>query len=313
MTIQLADQAAEPLPDLDEYAGMSATDIAHAVIHWPEGSEDQIRAITALQRLVPHRHYNMPPLDELIHEELAPFVERAERALAVAATSRIIDDVSAAKVTDLIKQLHDIETDVDAARDKRKRPYLEAGRLIDRQYGGLKRRVDIARQGEDGRGGLRAMITRYDDQRQAKIEAERQRQREEQRRREAQAEAARRRAEEAQAAGENSVAAQLEALKAQEEADLAARRAEAIRAEPIRAQLGQVARRREVTFAIDDLRKVLGWILKQTGGAAAAEQFARTWLGKHLRAVGVEAVDRGDAQIPGVTLTVQQGQANVRR
>ena len=40
MTNQLVAEAAA-LPDLDEYAGMSAVDIAHAVIHWPEGSRNR--------------------------------------------------------------------------------------------------------------------------------------------------------------------------------------------------------------------------------------------------------------------------------
>src|SRR5580765_6893073 len=99
MTNQLVAEAAE-LPDLDEYFGMSTTDICLAAAHWPEGSEDQLRAIAAIRARAPGIGHNRPPLNEAIDEELAPrrarinhLVERAERSVLIRG-----DETSAAKM-----------------------------------------------------------------------------------------------------------------------------------------------------------------------------------------------------------------------
>lgn len=302
---------ADGLPDLDEFEGMSVVDIAHAITLWPEGSEDQLRAIEAIRRRAPGRGHNRAPLDEALEEDLAPQRARAEQLLEIARTAVIIDDVSAAKVVDLVRMLFDLENDLDKDRLKRTKPYRDAQSLINTKVAAIIGPLTLARGGDDGKG-LRGMLTRHDDKRKAEAEAERRRLREEQRQREEAAADARRIAEEKAAEGKGSVAAELDALKAQDEAERAAQRADAIRPEPIRSTLGQVTRRREITFKITDVRKALGWIIRQAGGASAAEQFARTWLGGYLRALGVETV-AGGVEIPGAEITVEQGAANVRR
>lgn len=303
---------AEGLPDQDEFEGLSITDIAHAITLWPEGSEDQLRAIAAIRRRAPGIGHNRPPLAESLDEELAPLRGRQEQLLAVARAAVIVDDDSAKKVIDLVAQLRAFETEIDDARKKRAAPYVSAHRLINDSFGALLNAVALARQGADGRGGLRATLTAYEDKREAEAEAERRRAREEQRRREEDAAAARRKAEEAAAAGQGSVAAHMEALKAEDEAERAARRAEAIRPEPIRSHLGQASRRREIRFEVEDIRKALGWLLKHEGLVNNLRQAVNTMLGTHLRSIGIAAVEAG-VSIPGVRAWVDKGAVNVRR
>lgn len=306
----LAEAAA--LPDMDEFAGMSIRDIALSISLWPEGSEDQLRAIEAIRSRAPGIGHNRPPLSEALDEELAPFAARADELLGTAREAVIADDESAAKVSDLITMLRTLERDIETAREKRGRPYIDAQRLINARFGGIAQPLVLAWKGEDGRGGLRAILTAWEDKRDREAEAERQRLRAQAEQREREAAAARAAAEEAKAKGSSGVAAELTALHAEEEADRLGRRAEVLRPEPIRSHLGQVNRRRDIKFDIADLRALLGWMIKQPGLRNKVEQTVRTIMGAHLRGLGVEAVERG-VIIPGATVSVEKGQANVRR
>lgn len=304
---QLVAEAGQ-IDDLDEFDGMAIRDIALAVVHWPEGSEDQIRAIAAIRARAPGIGHNRPPLSEALDDELTPHRAKASELVDVAKTAVIVDDESAGKVTNLIAMLGTLERDLDAARLKRTRPYLEAQRLINDRYGELTRLLSTVRQGENGRGGLRGALTAYADRREQEAEAERQRLRAEAEAREKAAAAAR---EAAEKVG-GKVSAELTALREQDEAERLTRRAEAIRPEPIRTHLGAVNRRREIRFSVDNLRLLLGWIIKQPGLKNSIEQAARTTIGQHLKAIGVDGVERGVA-IPGLTVSVEKGAANVRR
>lgn len=303
---------AETLADVDEYDGMSIVDIAAAIINWPDGSEDQQRAIAAIRRRAPGMGHNQPPLGEALTAELDPLLTRQAALLDVAKTSAIIDRESAAKVTDLVGLIRTLEEELNAARLKRSKPFRDAQDLINRRFGQLSGPLALARGGESGRGGLIGMLTAFDDREKAAAEAERQRLLEEQRKRQAEADAARRAAETAAAAGKPTVDQELLALRAAEQAETLARRADAIRPEPVRSHMGQVGRRREISATIDNVRQVIGWIIKQKGGDHAAKQFAQTWLGAYLRGLGVEVVAKG-VEIPGCTITVEAGSANVRR
>jgi hypothetical protein len=53
-------------------------------------------------------------------------------------------------------------------------------------------------------------------------------------------------------------------------------------------------------------------MLKATGGRPALADTAMTFVRRHLNALGVDNVEKG-VEIPGVTVSVVQGQANVRR
>jgi hypothetical protein len=310
VTNQLVAEAAA-LPDLDEYAGMSAVDIAHAVIHWPEGSEDQIRAISALRALVPDRHHNQPPLAEAIEEELAGRRSRADQLLAVAARSVIVDEASAAKVVDLTRQLKELHDEVDKARLARTTPYRDAVKLINSNYDLLKLKLSTAIGGTSGRDGLSRMLTQWDDKQRAAVEAERRRLAAEALKREEEATAARAAAEAKASAGKIDPAAELEALKAADEAERLARRADAIRHEPTRSQLGQTTRRKQIRFEIQDFAARLRDIMRSPR-RAQVEQLVHKLTEHELRDLGVAAVESG-VQIVGVRAWVEEGGVSVRR
>lgn len=304
---------APALRDIDEFEGLPIRQICLFVTLCPEGSEDEVRAVDAIRRRAPGIGHNKPPLEAMIAEEIEPLRAKQADFLKVTESAAIVDEESAKKFTDLIAQMRDFERDADTAREKRIRPYLDAQRLINREYNPVIQAVATAR------AAVTAALTTYDDRRKAAAaEAERKAQ-EEERRREEEAAAARRRADEAAAAGKSSVADNLAALKAEEEAERAAKRADAVRPPPIRSALGQVTRRREIQIALnegtgksDGLRLLLGWMLKVTGGRSTLQEAAMTFVRRHLNALGVDAVEKG-VEIPGVTVSVVQGQANVRR
>ncbi len=243
--------------------------------------------------------HNLPPLGEQLAEELAAPKARADALLEVAATAVIVDDESAAKVIDLGQLIAALEKDLDAARTERKRPFLEAGRAIDTAYGGIIGGLMACRQ------GLRGMLTAYNHKRAAEAEAARQVALAEQRQREEEAAAAQERARQT-----TNVTDALASLKAQEEAAAAARRAEAIRPEPIRAQLGSLGARREIAFDITDMRKLLQWIVRQPM-KTNLEAEVRKLMGAYLRQLGVDAVARG-VDIPGMSVWIDT-QAAIRR
>jgi hypothetical protein len=310
VTNQLVAEA-QALPDLDEYAGMSAVDIAHAVINWPEGSEDQIRAISALRALVPDRHHNRPPLAEAIDDELSGRRTRADQLLAVAARSVIVDEASAGKVIDLTRQLKELHDEVDKARLARTEPYREAVKLINHSYDALKLKLSLAIGGTSGRDGLSRMLTAWDDKQRAAVESERRRLAEEARKREEEAAAARAAAEAKASAGKIDPAAELEALKAQDEAERLARRAEAIRHEPTRSQLGQTTRRKQIRFEIQDFAARLRDILRSPR-KTQVEQLVHKLTEHELRDLGVAAIENG-VQMIGVRAWVEDGGVSVRR
>jgi hypothetical protein len=313
MTNQLV---VETLDDLDEYDGMSVVEIAHSITLWPEGSEDQRRAIAAIARRAPGLGHNRPPLAEAIDEELAGFRQQQAELITVAKSAVIIDEPSAQKVLDLAVKFQDLEKRLEEWHDKRKQPFLDGGRLIDGAFNAVVNPLRFAREGEGRRnpGGLRLMLTQWQDKKDAEAEAARQAALAEQRRREQEAEAAQRRLAEAAAAGANQIDAQQQLERAQKEAERAQQRAEAVRPEPIRSHGGTVGRSREVAMQIVDVHKALGWLLRQAGGKDAATQFVLTWLGRFVRAAGgVDAVARGAIKVDGVELSVKAGAASIRR
>lgn len=249
------------------------------------------------------RDHNQPPLAERIAEAVEPLLEKRAELLALAESSLIVDDVSAAKVLDLIKILAAFEKAVDGKRDEMMRPYLEMVREVNAAFNGLATPVTQARLGADGRGGLVLMQKRYDAKREADAQAERDRLAAEQRQREAEAEAARRAAEERKLAGTGSVADELAVMQAQEAADRLARQASAIRPEPIRSHLGSMGRTRKPAFEITDLRKLLGAMLK-SDLKGQLEQAVRTIIGARLRQLGVDAIARGDVEFAGLSVRV---------
>ena len=72
--------------------------------------------------------------------------------------------------------------------------------------------------------------------------------------------------------------------------------------ETISPSIAAVGSRREISHCIDDLPAVIGWLLIEHGGPLA--QAARTILGTVIRSHGVDAVERGEIVIPGVSISV---------
>jgi hypothetical protein len=308
---QLVAEAAQ-IEDLDEFSGMSIRDIAVAITHWPEGSEDQARAIAAIRARAPGIGHNRPPLAEALEEEIAPLLARQADLLAVAREAKILDQQSAEKVTDLIALIARFEKDVEDTRKRRAQPYSDAQRLIKDRFDTVTAPLTVARQGTTGRGGLRGMLTEWEDKREREAAAQREQLRQEAMQREAAAAEARRIADEKAAAGTRTVTDELEVMKAEDEAERLTRRAEAIRPEPTRAQLGQVSRAREIEFKVVKLRDLLGWMLKQDGLAGQLLQAVNTIMGKYTKGLGVDAVERG-VSIPGAEVRTVLGAARIRR
>lgn len=248
------------------------------------------------------------PLAELLAEEMAIDKARAAELVAAAEKAQIANDGDATKVVTLIGLIRAHEKTLDQAREARKRPFLDDCRAVDAAYGAAIRPLVLARAGADGKGGLGAMLTTWQRKREEEARRERERVEAEQRRQAEEAERARQAAEHAKAQGNGSVAAELDAIRAQEEADRLARQAETIRPEPIRTAVGAVGMRREIAFDITDIRKALGWLVKNR--ANEITQAARTIVGKHLQSLGVEAVERG-IEIPGVAARIER-RAQVR-
>jgi hypothetical protein len=259
--------------------------------------------------------HNLPPLGEQLVEEIAPLHARAQKLVEIGATALIVDDESAAKIIDIAGLMETLEKELEAARETRGRPFLEATRAVNSAYIPLIEQLTTLRLGPMGtdkkrRGGLRGMLETFRQKREAEAEAARQTALAEQRRREEEAEAARRAAELAAVGDGSRLGYELAALKAQEAADYAARRAGAIRPEPVRAHLGSLGTKREIAFDVTDIRKLLGWMIKQPM-KGNVEQAVRTIMGAYLRQLGVDAVARG-VEIPGLAARVET-QAAIRR
>jgi len=244
----------------------------------------------------------LPPLDEILREEIAPFVARDDELIAAAALSRIASLDDAERTTTLVALIRDQERSIARAHEERKAPYLQGGRLIDRTFKPEGERLLAVRT------TLERMLTTWQVARQNEARRERERLEAEQRAREEEAQRAREAAEAAKAAGTGgAIAAELDAIRAQEEADRLARQAETVRPEQIRTAAGAVAMRREIAFAIIDERKAVAWLLKTQRHALL--QSARTIIGTVLRGMGVDGAQHAD--IPGVEVTIES-KATVR-
>lgn len=306
----------EVLPDLDEFSGMSIVDIAQNIIHWPEGSEEQFRAIAAIKARAPGIGDNRPPLADRLSIDLEGLTGEADALVDMAGTARIIDEESAGKVNDLVRKISDKEAEIEAARKLRNKPYADAVALVNSTYNAIKERLNITRIGADEKGGLRNMLTVWDNKKRADAEAARRQAQEEQAQREREAEEARQAAEQARQAGDQRTAlsADLNAAALADKAERAEVRAATIRPEPTRSHLGTTSRPRRIVVTITDEAKAITWALKQQGLRENVVDDFKNRVVAYLRssAIGVKAVERG-VNIPGVTATTELGQVTSRR
>jgi hypothetical protein len=241
---------------------------------------------------------NQPPLAEQLVEELATDAARADELIAAADGARIANDEDAAKVATLDGLARDHEKKLDRWHKDRKQPILDAGREVDRAHHKIAEPLAAARR------HLGAMLTVWQRRREEEARRERERLAAEQRRREEEAERARQAAEAAKAKGSGALNAELDAIRAQEEADKLARQAETIWPEPIRTMVGTVGTRRQIAFDVTDEKKALAWAYRSRRNETT--QFLRTVIGKHLQSLGVDAVESGNVDIPGVIARIEK-------
>jgi hypothetical protein len=71
---------------------------------------------------------------------------------------------------------------------------------------------------------------------------------------------------------------------------------------PLTASIASVGSRRKPTWSIDDLPAALAWMLETHPGPLV--QAMRTILGGAIHAAGVDAIERGEVQIPGVSILI---------
>lgn len=250
---------------------------------------------------------NQPPLAEQLDEEITPLREQADHLVEVAKTAVIIDDTSAAKVIDLCGLMQGLETNLDAARKRRGEPFYEQWKAVNTAYAPHIETLKAVRLQT-----LQPMLNAYRAKREAEAAAARRQAEAEQRQREAEAAKLQQEAEQKIAAGKSGVGDRLAAMQAQEAAAAAARRAEAIRPQPVRGTLGRLATKREIGFKIVDIRKLLGWMLRQPVLEAAVYEEVRAIMGPWLRTAGVRAIEHGEVEIPGLEIGIHETAA-IRR
>jgi hypothetical protein len=256
-----------------------------------------------LDEATPGIGHNQPPLAERLEEQTSPLRIRSAELVAVASTAVIIDDTSAAKVTELIGLMRAHIRKIEAEQETESKPYDDALATIDAAYSPLRKGLaDVI--GKTAREGLRGMITQYEIKRQEEARAERERLAEEQRRRDAEAAEARRQLEEKRTTGTASVGDELAVLQAEDEAARLGQRAEAIRPVPIHTNLGNVSTTRQVVVEVTDLRKALGWLLKSPI-RATLEETVKTIMARYVRGLGVAQVEHG-VDIPGVAAKIER-------
>jgi hypothetical protein len=180
---------------------------------------------------------------------------RGDDLVATFNKALIVDGPTATSATQLAAQIKEHGEKVDARRVDRKKPFLEQERLIDEQYGSIIKPLETAY------AALRKMLNTFIQRQAAEAAAEKARALEEQRQRQIDADRLREAAEKA-AANPAGDTARLQALRAQEDADSAARRAEAIRPEPIRSDAGSVGSVRVRQFEITDPKVLLAALFK---------------------------------------------------
>lgn len=78
---------------------------------------------------------------------------------------------------------------------------------------------------------------------------------------------------------------------------------------PLPTSIAAVGSRRAPEWVIEDLPAALGWLLIEHPGPVV--QACRTILGSAIRAAGIDAVERGEVSIPGVSISVTH-KINVR-
>lgn len=122
---------------------------------------------------------NEPPLADALVEETAEIANRADDLVAGAERAAVTDEEGAKRATLLGGMIKDHLKVIDAAREIRKKPYLEAGRAVDAHFNGLAGRLASFDQKGKVVGGplmnVLTMVDKFRREEEAKADAERRR------------------------------------------------------------------------------------------------------------------------------------------
>lgn len=127
------------------------------------------------QLLPPPMGHNAAPIAELLTEETRSLKSRADELIATAALMDVTDDDSAGRAVALVKMIKDHASDIEKARQVRKEPNIQEGRMIDGHFNGMKALLigdDKTKLG-GAAGPLDVKITERRRQREAEAAAER--------------------------------------------------------------------------------------------------------------------------------------------
>jgi hypothetical protein len=280
---------------------------------------------------------NRPPLADQLDMELEEYRAAVDAHIGSANQSSITDHASAEAVRLLAGKISALDKTIAANLELRVRPHQDNVDIIRRKFNALLTPLGTAYK------SLRDMMIVYVRQQDAEAarkraaaEAEARRIAEEARKAQEAAAKAQEEARKAQEeasrlvgqdgerlpllgivqkpnnTGANLLALQKEAtsanllaLQKEEEAAAAALRAAAIRPEPIRTALGSASTRRDIKFEIENLTQALAWL--RAHHRTAITEVANGIINRHLRSLGVDAVERGGVSIPGVKAWVEKG------
>ena len=227
---------------------------------------------------------NNPPLAESLADETAADRARMLELVAGANAAVIKSPADQARVTTLAGLIGTHYTEVEAKRVLRKAPFDEGAKAVQAAY-----KQAILDPLDAAKTRLRTLNDDYEREQERLRNAERRRLAEEEERQRREAEDAARKAVEAVTQGRSGLAAELAAIEARDRADAAARAREAVRAAPVRTDMGTASQTTVRTFVIDDLMKVWRY-LNKSHKAALIEQLQPL----------VDRLGRAKITIPGV-------------
>lgn len=226
---------------------------------------------------------NRPPLAELLAEETADDRRHMEELVTAANNAVVVDQATQAQTAALGGLLRNHQIEVEGHRVARKRPFDQDAQTVQDAYLPILNAITAALK------RLRSLNDAYEREQDRLRETERRRLAAEEERKRREAEEAARAAEEAKAAGKSGISAELARIKAEDEAAAAANARQAIRAEPIRTDLGTAHRATVKSYEIVDLTACLAY-LRKTQRAHLVEAIQRL----------INRLGRAGVKVPGV-------------
>lgn len=100
---------------------------------------------------------NNPPLADVLVDETAALKKRTDDLVASAGRAEVKDDDTAGRAVALVKMIRDHANAIEAAREERKKPFLDSGRAVDLHFGNL--RSPLIGTDPKKLGGIAASVT----------------------------------------------------------------------------------------------------------------------------------------------------------